>query len=72
MNEIAFQFRNMLQKTGLKVGCFAGFCYHRLMTMSVHMHVCVLLYFVFESGMKIGLRTITSCRKDGVLFNKHK
>ena len=55
---------------GLKVGCFAGFCHHRLTTMGVHMHACH--YPLFEGEMKTGLRTITLCRKDRVLLSKNK
>ena len=45
-----------------KVGCFAGFCHHRLTTMGAHTHV--YHYSLFESGMKTGLRTIALWRKD--------
>ena len=31
-----------------KVGCFAGFCDHRLMTMSVHTHVYAILCMKVE------------------------
>ena len=55
---------------GPKVGCFAGFCHHHLMTMSMHMHA--YCYLLFESGTKTGLRTITLCRKDRVRLSKHK
>ena len=54
---------------GLKVGCFAGFCHHRLTTMGVHMLACH--YPLFESGTKTGLRTITLCRKDRVLLKNN-
>ena len=59
-----------MKETGPKVGCFAGFCHHRLMTMSAHIHAyhCPLV----ESGMKTGLRAIALCRKDRVLLSKHK
>ena len=59
-----------MKETGPKVGCFAGFCHYRSMTMSVHTHAyhCTL----FESGMKSGLRIIALCRKDRVLLSKHK
>ena len=53
-----------------KVGCFAGFCDHRLATMSVYAHV--YCYPLFENGMKTGLRMIALCRKDRVLLSKHK
>ena len=54
---------------GLKVGCFTGFCHHRLTTMGVHMHACH--YPLFEGGMKTGLRTITLCRKDRALLSNY-
>ena len=41
---------------GPKVGCFAGFCHHRLMTVSMHIHM--YCYPLFKSGMKTGLRMI--------------
>ena len=53
-----------------KISYFAGFCHHRLTTMSVHMHV--YHYPLIESETKTGLRTINLCRKDRVLLNKHK
>ena len=52
-----------------KVGCFAGFCHHCLMTMSVHTHA--YHYPLVESGMKIGLRAIALCRKDRVHTNNN-
>ena len=55
---------------GLKVGCFAGFCHHRLTAMSSHMHA--YRYPLVESGTKIGLRVITLRRKDRELLSKHK
>ena len=55
---------------GPKVGCFAGFCHHRLMTMSAQTHA--YHYPLFESGTKTGLRAIVLCRKDRVLLSKHK
>ena len=38
----------VIKETGSKVGCFAGFCQHRVMTMSAHTHV--YRYPLFESG----------------------
>ena len=61
---------HVIKETGRKVGCFAGFCHHRLMAMNVHTHV--YHYPLVESGMKTGLRVIALCRKDGVLLSKHK
>ena len=55
---------------GPKVGCFAGFCHYRLMTMSAHTHA--YHYPLVESGTKTGLRAITLCGKDRVLLSKHK
>ena len=55
---------------GPKVGCFAGFCHHRLTAMSLHTHA--YHYPLVESGTKIGLRAITLRRKDRVLLSKHK
>ena len=55
---------------GPKVGCFAGFCHHRLTTISAQTHA--YRYPLFESGTKIGLRAIVLCRKDRVLLSKHK
>ena len=51
------------------VGCFAGFCHHRLTTMSTQTHA--YYYPLFENGTKTGLRTITLCRKDRVLLSKY-
>ena len=53
-----------------KVGCFAGFCHHRLTAMSAHTHA--YRYPMVESGTKTGLRSITLCRKDRALLSKHK
>ena len=47
----------VIKETGPKVGCFALFCHHRLVTMSVRTHVHH--YLLFESGMKIGLCVFT-------------
>ena len=54
----------MLQRNEHKinVGCFAGYCYHCLATISVHIHA--YRYLLFEIGMKTGLWTIALCRKD--------
>ena len=60
----------MLLKHVMKVGCFAGFCHHRLTAMSSHTHA--YHYPLVESGTKIGLRAIALCRKDRVLLSKHK
>ena len=60
----------VIKETGPKVDCFAGFCQHCLMTMSVQTHA--YCYPLCESGTKTGLRTIALCRKDRVLFSKHK
>ena len=35
---------------GSKVGCFAGFCHHPVMTTSAHTHA--YRYPLFESGTK--------------------
>ena len=51
---------------GLKLGCFAGFCHHRLTAMSAHTHAH--RYPLVESGTKIGLRAIALRRKDRVLL----
>ena len=59
-----------MKETGLKVGCSAGFCHHRLTTTSVHTHA--YHYPLVESGMKTGLRVTALCRKDKVLLSKHK
>ena len=59
-----------MKETGLKVSCFAGFCHHRLTTMSAHTHA--YRYPLVESGMKTGLRAIALCRKDRVLLSKYK
>ena len=60
--------KHTIKETGPKVGCFAGFCHHCLMTMSAQMHA--YHYPLFESGMKTGLRAIALCRKDRVLLSK--
>ena len=62
--------KHVIKETGPKVGCFADFCHHRLMTMSAHTHE--YRYPLFESGTKTGLRVIVLCRKDRVLLSKHK
>ena len=41
------------QNFHLKVGCFAGFCHHRVSTMSPHTHA--YQYPLFESGTKARL-----------------
>ena len=50
----------------LKVGCFAGFCHHRLTTMRLHMHAYP--YPLVQSGTNTGLRAIALYRKDRVLL----
>ena len=71
MNGITIQYRkHVIKETGPKVGCFADFYHHCLMTMSAQMHA--YSYPLFESGMKAGLRVIILCRKDRVLLSKHK
>ena len=50
------------KQNGPKVNCLAGFCHHRLVTTSVHMHA--YCYTLYESGLKTGLWTIALCRKD--------
>ena len=42
--------KHVIKETGPKVGCFAGFCQHRLTTMSAHTHV--YRYLLVESGTK--------------------
>ena len=61
VNGIAIHY---MKEMGPKVGSFASFCHHRLMTVSVHMHA--YRYPFFESGMKPGLRMIALCRKNRV------
>ena len=40
MNGIANQYKNYVTNEMVpKVGCFAGFCHHHLVTMSAHTHV---------------------------------
>ena len=41
-------------KTSSKVGCFAGFCHHRVTTMSAHTHA--YFYPLFESDMSVNNR----------------
>ena len=62
--------KHVIKETGLKVGCFAGFCHHHLTAMSSHVHA--YRYPLVESGTKIGLRVIALRRKDRVLLSKHK
>ena len=62
--------KHVIKETGPKVGCFAGFCHHRLTAMSAHTHA--YRYPLVESGTKTGLRAIALCRKDRVLLSKHK
>ena len=62
--------KHVIKETGPKVGCFAGFCHHRLTAMNVHMHE--YRYPLVESGTKTGLRAIAFHRKDRVLLSKHK
>ena len=57
--------KHVIKETDPRVGCFAGFCDHHLTTMSAHIHV--YHYPLFESGTKVGLRMIASCRRDRVL-----
>ena len=57
------------KRTGLKIGCLAGFCHYRLTTMSAHTHA--YRYPLFECGMKTGLWKITLCRKDIALLRKN-
>ena len=53
MSRFAKQYKNMVyKKTGLKVGCFAGFCRHPVMTTSAHTYA--YRYPLFESGTKTG------------------
>ena len=49
-------YKHVMKETGSKVGCFAGFYHHHLMTMSTHTHAYP--YPLFEGG---GLRMITLC-----------
>ena len=62
--------KHVIKETGPKVGCFVGFCHHRLTAMSSHTHA--YRYPLVESGTEIGLRAIALCRKDRVLLSKHK
>ena len=55
---------------GPKVGCFVAFCHHHLVNTGVHTQACC--YYLFQSGMKIGLWTIVSSRNDNTLLCKHK
>ena len=55
---------------GPKVGCFTGFCHHRLTAMNALTHA--YRYPLVESRTKTGLRAIALCRKDKVLLSKHK
>ena len=66
MNGIASQCRMF----GPKVGCFAGFCHHSLMTMNAQM--LLYCYPLLENATKTGFRMMASCRKDKVLLSKHK
>ena len=56
MNGIVNQYikicyeRNGPKEMDPKVGCFAGFWHHRLVTM--YAHTCAYRYLLFESGMK--------------------
>ena len=56
--------KHVIKETGLKVGCFAGFCHHHLTAMSAHTHA--YRYPLVESGSKTGLRAIALRRKDRV------
>ena len=58
----------VVKETDSKVVCFTSFCHHCLATMNIHMHEyhCTL----FESVMKTGLWTFTSCGKDIALLYK--
>ena len=51
---LLFNIETCYRETGPKVGCFVGFCHHRLImiTMSVHTHA--YHYTSFESGTKTG------------------
>ena len=55
---------------GPKVGYFAGFWHHRLVTMWAHTRA--YHYLLFESGMKTGFWTVALCKKDKALLHKHK
>ena len=56
---------------GPKVGYFAGFRHHRLVTMCAFMHV--YRYLLFESEMKTGFEQLLyACKKDKALLHKHK
>ena len=52
-----------------KVGCYAGFCHHRLPTTIANMHA--YCYRLLENRMKTGLQTIALWRKDIALLSKH-
>ena len=67
---LLFTIETCYKEMGPKVGCFAGFCHHRLTAMSAHTHA--YCYPLVESRTKTGLRTIALCRKDRVLLSKHK
>ena len=62
--------KHVTKETGSKVGCFAGFCHHRLTAMSADTHA--YRYPLVESGTKIGLRAIALRNEDRVLLSKHK
>ena len=67
---LLFTIETCYKRNGRKVGCFAGFCHHRLTAMSAYMHA--YRYPLVESGIKTGLRAIALCRKDRALLSKHK
>ena len=53
MNGIVNQCKHFTKETDPKVGCFAGFCHHCLVTMGTHTYV--YHYPLFKSGIKTGL-----------------
>jgi len=51
---VFFNFLNIVvSEMGLKVGCFAGFYHHHVITTTMHTHV--YHYPLYESGTKTGL-----------------
>ena len=50
INGVAIQYKTVINKMAPKVGCFACFHHHRLVTMSVHTHAHH--YPLFESETK--------------------
>ena len=67
---LLFNLETCYKEISPKVGCFAGFCHHYLMTMSVLKHV--YHYPLLESGMQTGLKMITLYRKYTVPLSKQK